>query len=100
MKFSWRIAAAMLCSFLGLIGWGYVGAYMILTRPVKGLLLMFLAGEFSLLRILTAVIQGFVYLSLGGAVWCIGYMCSDYFKSSEKERRKKLECGEEKKEKA
>lgn len=29
-----------------------------------------------------ALIQGFLYLSLAGGVWCVGYMISEYFKES------------------
>ena len=30
-----------------------------------------------------ALVQGFVYLSLAGGVWCIGYMLSDHFRKDE-----------------
>lgn len=80
MRFSWRIVAAMLCYALGVLGWCYVGGWMILTKPVKGILVAHMAGSLSLLKILGALVQGFVYLSLAGAVWCIGYMLSNYFK--------------------
>lgn len=91
MRFSWKTAAAMICSFLGLMGWCYVGGYMILTKPLKDLVLSFAAGDFSFVKILAALVQAFLYLSLAGAVWCIGYMGSDYFKTWEKDSREKKE---------
>ncbi len=87
VKFSWKTAAAMVCSLFGILGWCYVGAYMILTKPVRGLFDAFFAGEFTVGTILLALIEMFLYLSLAGAVWCIGYMGSDYFKTWEKEKR-------------
>lgn len=80
MKYRWRVVAAALFYVLGVIGWFYVGGWMILTRPVKGLILAHIAGNLSLWKFVTAAVQGFVYLSLAGAVWCVGYMLSSHFK--------------------
>ena len=80
MKDRWRAIAALVCYVLGVLGWCYVGGWMILTRPLKGLVLAHLAGELSLAKFAVAAVQGFIYLSLGGAIWCIGYMLSNYFR--------------------
>lgn len=80
MKITWRTVAAFLCSAFGLIGWCYVGGWMILTKPVKGLLLAHIAGKLSILKLVVAFVQGFIYLSLAGAIWCVGYMLSNYFR--------------------
>ena len=80
MKITWKTLAALLCYALGVVGWCYVGAWMILTKPIKGLILAQLAGELSLWKLIVAFIQGFIYLSLAGGVWCIGYMASNHFK--------------------
>ena len=74
----------MLCSALGVLGWCYVGGWMILTHPLKGLVLAHLAGELSVGKLIIAVIQVFIYLSMGGAVWCAGYMLSNYFRDGSK----------------
>lgn len=70
----------MFCYAMGVLGWCYVGGWMILTKPVKGLLAAHMEGSLSLTVLFGALVQGFVYLSLAGAVWCIGYMLSNYFK--------------------
>lgn len=80
MRFSWRTMAATLCYALGNLGWCYVGIWMILTRPLKGLWVAHMAGSLSFLHFFGALVQGFLYLSLAGAVWCIGYMLSNYLK--------------------
>ncbi len=80
MKINWRTLAAMLCYALGVLGWCYVGGYMLLTGPVRGLIVAQIAGQLSLGKLLAALLQGFVYLSLAGGVWCIGYMLSWHFK--------------------
>ncbi len=79
MKFTWRTLAALLFYALGILGWCYVGGFMILTKPVKGLIVAHMAGTLSIGKLFIALIQGFVYLSLAGGVWCVGYMLSNYF---------------------
>ena len=54
MKITWKTFLAVSAYWAGVFGW-------------------FLAG---------ALIQGFLYLSLAGGVWCVGYMISEYFKES------------------
>ena len=80
MKLSWKMLAAMMCYTFGVIGWCYVGGWMILTKPVKGLILAHVAGNLSLGMLVTAFVQGFIYLSLAGAVWCVGYMLARHFR--------------------
>ena len=76
MKFSWRMIAAAFSYAVGVLGWCYVGGYKILTGPVRELILAQMAGSMSLGRLVAALIEGFIYLSLAGGVWCIGYMLS------------------------
>lgn len=80
MKFTWRTFVAVCCYALGVLGWCYVGGWMILTKPVKGLILAYLAGNFSIGKLIAAIIQAFIYLSLAGGVWCAGYILSNRFK--------------------
>lgn len=80
MKFTWRALLAFLFNILAMVGWCYVGAWMIWTRPVRGLIAAQLAGELSLWKVILAFAQGFLYLSLAGAVWCVCYILSNHFK--------------------
>lgn len=80
MKFTWKAVVALLCYALGVLGWCYVGGYMILTKPLKTLVVAYLARELTIGKVLVAAIQAFIYLSLAGGVWCIGYMLSNHFK--------------------
>lgn len=79
MKFSWKTIVAIACYALGVAGWLYVGGWLVLTRPLKGLFLAQAAGNLSLGGILKAMAQGFGYLTAAGAVWCLGYILSNYF---------------------
>ena len=74
MKITWKTLLALFFYTLGVVGWFYVGGWMILRGPVRGVILAHMA---------VALVQGFVYLSLAGGVWCIGYMLSDHFRKDE-----------------
>lgn len=83
MRITWRTLAGMLFYALGVLGWCYLGGFMIFAKPVKGLIIAHLAGNLSFGKLFVAVVQGFIYLSLAGAVWCIGYMAGNYFKEDD-----------------
>jgi hypothetical protein len=80
MKITWKTILALVFYLLGVAGWIYIGGWMILTRTVKGLVLAYVVGNLSVWKLVRAVIQGFVYLSLAGGVWCVGYMLGNHFK--------------------
>lgn len=80
MKFTWKTILAAAAYLSGVLGWLYVGLWQILKRPVRRLVLAKLAGTLSLTTMLGATVQSFLFLSLAGGVWCIGYMLSNYFK--------------------
>ena len=73
MKITWKTLLALFFYTLGVVGWFYVG----------GVILAHMAGDLSLIKLAVALVQGFVYLSLAGGVWCIGYMLSDHFRKDE-----------------
>lgn len=80
MKSIWRKAASILFSILGSLAWCYVGGWLVLTGPVKGIAVAYAAGKLTLGKLLSLVLEVFIYLSLAGGVWCIGYMLSNHFK--------------------
>lgn len=80
MKITWRTLAAWCCSALGVLGWCYVGGWMTVTRPVKGLIHAFMSGNLTVGKVLVAGMEGFIYLSLAGGIWCVGYVLSSHFK--------------------
>ena len=52
MKFNWKMIVAAAFYALGVLGWIYVGGWMILTRPVKGLILAHMAGKLAVSGVL------------------------------------------------
>ena len=43
---------------LGVVGWFYVGGWMILRGPVRGVILAHMAGDLSLIKLAVALVQG------------------------------------------
>ena len=66
----------------GVFGWFYIGVWQVLKKPVHSVILAQIAGHLSIGLLIGALIQGFLYLSLAGGIWCVGYMISEYFKES------------------
>lgn len=79
MKYNWKMIVAAISYALGVFGWIYIGGWMLLTKPIKGLILAHLAGNLTIMKCIGAMIHGFVLISLAGGVWCIGYMLRDFF---------------------
>lgn len=80
MKITWKTILAAAAYIAGSLGWIYVGLWQILKRPVRRLVLAKISGTLSIGMLCGAVVQGFLLLSLAGAVWCVGYILSEYFK--------------------
>lgn len=81
-KHTWRTLIALLAYALGVFGWLYIGVWQILKKPVWSLITAQMEGRLSLGLLVSAFIQGFLYLSLAGGVWCIGYMISQRIKDN------------------
>lgn len=65
MKITWKALLALFFYTLGVVGWFYVGGWMILRGPVRGVILAHMAGDLSLIKLAVALVQG-VCVSLTG----------------------------------
>lgn len=79
MKFSWRAVLASLCNVLGVLGWLYFGCYRVIMGPIRNVITSQINGSLTVGVFLTSIVTAFLYLSLAGGVWCIGYMLKYYF---------------------
>jgi polyferredoxin len=80
MKMTWKTILAALAYGIGVFGWIYTGVWQILKKPVRSVIVAQMAGHLSIGLLIGALIQGFLYLSLAGGIWCVGYMISEYLK--------------------
>ena len=60
MKITWKALLALFFYTLGVVGWFYVGGWMILRGPVRGVILAHMAGDLSLIKLAVALVQGFL----------------------------------------
>ena len=58
MKITWKALLALFFYTLGVVGWFYVGGWMILRGPVRGVILAHMAGDLSLIKLAVALVQG------------------------------------------
>ena len=79
MKFSWKDLVAALFSFLGSLSWLYIGGFRFLTGPVKKLVVAKLEGSLTMALLIEDCLEGFLCLTLAGAIWCVWYMLESYF---------------------
>ena len=82
MKITWKTFLAVSAYWAGVFGWFYIGIWQVLKKPVHSVILAQIAGHLSIGLLIGALIQGFLYLSLAGGIWCVGYMISEYFKET------------------
>ena len=82
MKITWKTFLAVSAYWACVFGWFYIGVWQVLKKPVHSVILAQIAGHLSIGLLIGALIQGFLYLSLAGGIWCVGYMISEYFKES------------------
>lgn len=83
MKITWKTLLALFFYTLGVVGWFYVGGWNDLKRTGQRSDSGAYGRDLSLIKLAVALVQGFVYLSLAGGIWCIGYMLSDHFRKDE-----------------
>lgn len=79
MKMMWKTFMAQICNALGVLGWIYIGIWKVWKIPVRNVLTAHMAGSLSIWKLCGAAAEGFLFLSLAGGVWCIGYMLKNYF---------------------
>ena len=56
MKITWKALLALFFYTLGVVGWFYVGGWMILRGPVRGVILAHMAGDLSLIKLAVALV--------------------------------------------
>ncbi len=82
MKITWKTFLAVSAYWAGVFGWFYIGVWQVLKKPVHSVILAQIAGTSFGKAFDRRAHTGFLYLSLAGGIWCVGYMISEYFKES------------------
>lgn len=66
MKITWKTLLALFFYTLGVVGWFYVGGWMILRGPVRGVILAHMAGDLSLIKLAAGRTGAGICVSLTG----------------------------------
>mgnify|MGYP000461845162 CR=1 FL=1 len=71
MKIMWKTFLAVSAYWAGVFGWFYIGVWQVLkTGAFRDTGTDCRTSSIGLL--IGALIQGFLYLSLAGGIWCVG----------------------------
>lgn len=78
-----QMMAGLICYGLGVLGAFYVGGWLMFVQPVVTLFTGFGNNTLTLPMVLVCGIKILFSATIGGLVWCIGYIGCNHFKGTE-----------------
>lgn len=94
-----KILLAVLCYLCGALAAVYIGGWIMLLKPLRLLVSSYQTGALGISVLLHCVIKIALSTTVGGLVWCIGYMGCNYFRGTEDEYDRLLAAEEEQRKK-
>lgn len=73
----------MICYALGILCALYVGGWVMLIKPINMLIMSFKMGNITLTLLLKSIVRIAFSTTVGGFVWCLGYVGYNFFKGTE-----------------
>lgn len=83
MKKKFNQIMASICYVLGIVGFLYVAGYMLMIQPIQELLNAFTTNTLTLNQLIINILKIALSTTIGGFVWCVGYIGFNYFKGTE-----------------
>ena len=83
MKKKWSMVLGVICYTLGIFCSIYVGGWLMLIKPIRGLLLAYTMKTLTFRFLVTSIIKIAFSTTFGGLVWCIGYIGYNFFRGTE-----------------
>lgn len=74
-----RLLAGTLCSVIGTLLAIYVGGWLMLFKPVQGVVAAYFAGKLAVGTIVLAAFKCLLSATVAGAIWCGGYIAKCKF---------------------
>lgn len=74
---------ASICYVLGIVGFLYVAGYMLMIQPIQELLNAFTTNTLTLNQLIINILKIALSTTIGGFVWCVGYIGFNHFKGTE-----------------
>lgn len=83
MKEKWNMLLAMICYAAGVFASIYVGAWLMLIKPIHELFTAFSADSLTFSFLVVCIVKIAFSSTFAGLVWCIGYIGYNHFKGRE-----------------
>lgn len=74
-----RFMAGTLCSLIGTLLALYVGGWLMLCKPIQGVISAYFAGNLAIGTIALAAFKCLLSATVAGAIWCGGYIAKCKF---------------------
>lgn len=85
MDKKWKVVMATICYILGVLASIYVGGWIMLIKPIRLLMFAYSAGTLSLHMLVVCIVKIALSTTVGGLVWCVGYIACNCFRGTEDE---------------
>lgn len=83
MKKKWSMILGVICYALGIFCSIYVGGWLMLIKPIQGLLTAYTLKTLTLSFLVKSIIKIAFSSTFGGLVWCIGYIFYNFFRGTD-----------------
>lgn len=74
-----RVLLGCACSLVGTILALYVGGWMMIFKPVEGMVLSYMAGTLTIRGVILTAVKCILSTTAAGAIWCGGYILKNKF---------------------
>lgn len=85
MDKKWKVVMATICYVLGVLASIYVGGWIMLIKPVRLLMFAYSTGTMNLHMLIVCIVKIALSTTVGGLVWCVGYIACNCFRGTEDE---------------
>lgn len=86
MNCNFRIILSAAIYFAGFAAAFYVGGWLMIIKPVQNTIAAYTLGTLTFSQIFVAGLKCISSLTVGGLIWCIGYIASNHIYDSRDEQ--------------
>ena len=91
MKKKWNLLLGIICYTLGVFLTIYIGGWVMLIKPIRLLLTAFSAKTLTFTMLVNCIIKIALSTTVGGFLWCLGYIGFNHFRGTEEPDWENLE---------
>ena len=91
MKKKWNLLLGTICYALGVFFTIYIGGWVMLIQPIRLLMTAFTAKTLTFAMLVTNIVKIALSTTVGGFLWCLGYIGFNHFRGTEEPDWEQLE---------